>query len=206
MRIPYGYLRNDTGQICVDVEKAKTVRFIYNLYLQGKSLGGIANALKKQNVLSSTGNSLWSRAAIDKILNNERYVPSIISEERFWKVQIERENRTNKDDNGRKATRYNSQNVLSGLLVCGECECNYRRITRPSGEVVWRCAEKVENGKRSKCTNKTTVSEEQIKRIICEKLNLDLFNNNVIKDKIQKISIEKHKTITTLKTSQLLKQ
>lgn len=44
----------------------------------------------------------------------------------------------------RKATRNNSQNVLSGLLVCSDCGVNYRRITRASGEVVWRRADKVE--------------------------------------------------------------
>nr|WP_279287533.1 zinc ribbon domain-containing protein [Flintibacter hominis] len=37
---------------------------------------------------------------------------------------------------------------MSGLLVCAECGHNYRRITRPSGEIVWRCASRVEHGKK----------------------------------------------------------
>ncbi|MDR0531131.1 MAG: zinc ribbon domain-containing protein [Oscillospiraceae bacterium] len=70
---------------------------------------------------------------------NGRYVPWIITEDQFWHAQIERERRSNLDPNNRtrKTARYSSQNVLSGLLVCGDCGRNFRRITRPSGEVVW---------------------------------------------------------------------
>lgn len=47
----------------------------------------------------------------------------------------------------RKATRYNSQSVLSGLLFCAERVHSYRRIAKPSGKIVWRCAGWVEHGK-----------------------------------------------------------
>lgn len=180
MRTPYGYVRTDTNRIRIDIEQAKTIRLIYHLYLQNKSLGGIVDALAEQKILSFTGNPLWSRAAIDKILNNGRYVPSIISEKQFSKVQLEKEHITDINENGRKNIRYNSQNVLSGLLICSDCESNYRRITRISGEVVWRCADKVENGKKSRCTNVVTVSDEEIKRAICNELNLESFDEEIV--------------------------
>ena len=68
-------------------------------------------------------------------LSNQRYIGSIISFDEFFMVQGEKDKRSNlnQDTNQRKATRYNSQSVLSGLLICGECGRNYRRITRPSG-------------------------------------------------------------------------
>jgi len=82
----------------------------------------------------------------------------------------------------RKTARYNPQNVLSGLLTCGDCGRNYRRITRPSGEVVWRCADKVENGKQAICTNTVAVSDGEIQEIICEQLGLEIFDEAAVRD------------------------
>jgi len=70
------------------------------------------------------------------------------------------------DNRTRKTARYGSQNVLSGLLICGEGGKSYRRITRPSGEVVWRCADKVENGRQAACSNMATVPDDEIKEMI----------------------------------------
>ena len=40
--IPYRYLIDINGKLRIDKEKAKTVRLIYNLYLEGLSLNRIA--------------------------------------------------------------------------------------------------------------------------------------------------------------------
>jgi len=203
MRIPYGYtFSEETGQIVVSQQHANTVKAIYDFYLRGKSLGGIADALKTQNIPSPTGNPLWTRAAIDKILSNGRYVPSIITEAQFWQAQIERERRTNTDDNGRKAARYNSRNVLSGLLVCGDCGSSYRRITRSSGEIVWRCANKVENGKKAECSNMMTMSDHEIKKLVCGQLNTDIFDENALRSMVDTIIVSKSEVTLHLKNSQ----
>jgi hypothetical protein len=107
------------------------------------------------------------------------------------------------DDNGRKTARYNSQNVLSGLLVCGECGCNYRRITRLSGDVVWRCADKVENGKQSKCSNAMTVSDEEMKQAICEQLDMDFFDEDTVRDMIDIIAVDKEGIMLQMKPPQI---
>jgi hypothetical protein len=204
MRIPYGYIQTDSDNISVCNQQADTIRWIYELYLQGQSLGGIMESLRKSDIYSPTGNTIWSRAAVDKILSNGRYVPSIISEKQFWQAQIEIENRTNLDEHGRKTARYNSQNVLSGLLVCGECGKNFRRITRPSGDVVWRCADRVENGKHAVCSNTRTVSDAEIKRFICEQLELNSFDECIAQDSIDTITISKEGISLQTKSSQSL--
>ena len=193
MGTPYGYTQNESGAITINQEQAAVVNLICDLYLQGKSLGGIVNILKERGVPSPTGKSVWARAAVDNILSNSRYGPLIISEDRFWAAQIEKERRSNLelDNRTRKTTRYNSQNVLSGLLICGECGKNYRRITRPSGEVVWRCADKVENGKQAACANSLTVTDDEIKGIICEQLGLDVFDEAVVGANIEAIKISR---------------
>ena len=194
MRVPYGY-ENTTGQIKVNPAQANVVRIIYDLYLQGRSLGGIADELRSKCICSPNGNQTWVRAAIDKILVNSRYAPAIVTPERYWAAQIERERRTNIGDDGRKTARYNSQNVLSGLLVCDDCGSNYRRITRVSGEVVWRCADKVEEGKRSDCGNKNTITDTEIKQLVCEVLSLDKFDDQTVKEEIEQIRISNHRIV-----------
>lgn len=134
MKLLYGYTQNQDQKIVINQTQATTVKLIYHLYLQGKSLGGIIEYLKQSNTLSPTGKTEWTRATVDNILFNKKYVPCIISLEQFIAIQFEKDKRTNLQPNDkRKTVRYNSQNVLSGLLICGDCGRNYHRITRSSG-------------------------------------------------------------------------
>lgn len=94
-------------------------------------------------------------------------------------------------DHTRKTARYNSENVLSGLLVCRECGRNFRRITRKNGEIVWRCADRVENGKQAACQNLHTVSDAEVKRAICNFLETDQFDDGEVKRNIYRIEIYK---------------
>lgn len=160
MKIPYGFTADDAGRVTVDETHAQVIQMIYREYLNGNSLGGLAKMLESRHISSPSGNACWGRAAIDKLLSSSKYVPFIISFELYTAVQFEKAARSNQElhNNGstqRKATRYNSQNVLSGLLVCAECGANYRRITRASGEVVWRCANRVE---RRICTQSPSIA------------------------------------------------
>ena len=186
----YGFMLAPEGNISVDQEKANTVRTIYQQYLSGMSLKGIADFLFTQGIPSPRGKAQWTQAVINELLSNQRYIGSIIGFDEFFMVQGEKGKRSNLDEdaNQRKATRYNSQSVLSGLLVCGECGRNYRRITRPSGKVVWRCANRVEHGKRF-CKHSPSISEQQIKDAICVKLGLTTFDEQAVKRHLDFISI-----------------
>ena len=177
MSLPYGFMLAPDGRIAIDKEKANTVRTIYQQYLSGISLKGITDFLFAQSIPSPRGKAQWTQAVISDLLSNQRYIGSIVSFDEFFMAQSEKGKRSNLDEdtNQRKATRYNSQSVLSGLLVCGECGHNYRRITRPSGEVVWRCANRVEHGKRY-CKHSPSIPEKQIKDAICENLSIDVFD------------------------------
>lgn len=100
----------------------------------------------------------------------------IIDKETFDLVQIEKAKRSNTiiDSNNnilRKSTRYSSGNTLSGKIHCGECGKNFRRITTHSGEVVWRCAGRVE--KNGNCKNET-VKQYDIDKKLREKYGCNL--------------------------------
>ena len=70
-----------------------------------------------------------------------------------------------------------------------ECGLNYRRITRPSGEIVWRCASWVEHGKKF-CQHSPSISEDRIKEVLCEKLGLSTFDGDEVKNKVDVILVQ----------------
>ena len=76
MKLPYGYVLID-GTITVHEEKADIVRGIFDDYLAGASLGKIVDLLFKRGVASPTGKVKWTRAAVDKLLANKKYIPMV---------------------------------------------------------------------------------------------------------------------------------
>lgn len=95
--------------------------------------------------------------------------PAIISKEIFVQVQAAKSSRSNVEnsENGgvkRKSTRHSSNSGLSGKIRCTICGRNYRRITTHSGEIVWRCAGRVEK-QSVKCTAPTITGEDLMPEI-----------------------------------------
>ena len=194
MAIPYGLKKMSDGMVRMDTSQIEIVQRIYQRYVGGASLGTIASELEADQIISPSGNSKWSRSVIDKILSNGKYLFYAIPIELFVAAQFEKDSRTNLQTNSdgstqRKTTRYNSQNVLSGLLVCAECGSNYRRITRPSGEVVWRCADRIEKGKQSLCKYSPTITDMAIRNLICKELAISDFDEQFIKQELSQISL-----------------
>ena len=74
----YGYVINPEGNLKIDPAEAKVVRWIFERYLDGDSLGKIAAGLEKQGIPSPTGRPKWNREAIDKLLSNEKYIGRVI--------------------------------------------------------------------------------------------------------------------------------
>lgn len=110
MKIPYGYsLAN--GEIVMENEKAEVVRSIFAYYLAGASLGKVVDILFAKGVLSPTGKPKWTRAAVDKLLGNAKYIP-MVGLTTYMDVQFEKEHRCNVDydqaGHPRKAERYQS--------------------------------------------------------------------------------------------------
>jgi hypothetical protein len=192
MKIPYGFTADDTGRVTIDKTHAQAIQMIYREYLNGNSLGGLAKMLVSRHISSPSGNTCWGRATIDKLLSSSKYVPLIISLELYTAVQFEKVARSNQELNNdgrtqRKATRYNSRNVLSGLLVCSECGANYRRITHASREVVWRCANRVE---RRNCTQSPSIAEKDIIQLICNELGMGTFDVEHVRNSLNQVLID----------------
>ena len=64
MGVPYGYYIAPNGHVAIDQEKANIVRMIYQQYLSGMSLGGIADFLFKSNIPSPKGKEHWTQPVL----------------------------------------------------------------------------------------------------------------------------------------------
>ena len=87
----YGYEVGSNGELAVNPEEAKVVRWIFEQYLAGDSLGKIASGLEQQGIPSPTGRPKWNREAIDKLLSNEKYTGRVLLQKTLstGAVQIE---------------------------------------------------------------------------------------------------------------------
>ena len=188
--IPYGFIQKPTG-IFIEPQQAKVIQQIYQRYLTGDSLEGIADFLFQNGISSPQGKERWIRPVINSLLSNQKYIGYIVSFDDFFMAQGENGHRSNVDENTgkRKVARYSSKNVLSGLLVCAECSANYRRITRPSSEVVWRCANRVEHGKRI-CKHAPSLAEAHLKADLCKFLEMDVFDELKMAEMVDAIFVQ----------------
>lgn len=130
----YGYRHDENGHLVIDEEKAKNVKLIFDMYLDGQSMIGIVKELEKRKILSPTGRTKWCKRTIDVMLSNEKYTgdvellksdksavhylasknnPAIISKKDFKAVQIEKGRRSNAVKDGknskRKSEKYSSK-------------------------------------------------------------------------------------------------
>lgn len=109
MRIPYGFTLVSGGILKINRGEADIVRMIFDYYMAGASLGKVVDMLQAKQVPSPTGKAKWTRAAVDHLLSNEKYI-AIIGLEKFLDTQFEKSARCNvdydKEGAPRKETRY----------------------------------------------------------------------------------------------------
>ena len=74
----YGYDTDPDGKLVTNPDEAAIVRWIFDQYLSGNSLGTIATGLEKKGILSPTGKSKWNREALNKLLSNEKYTGRVL--------------------------------------------------------------------------------------------------------------------------------
>lgn len=68
-----GYERGENGELVINEEQAKTVRLIYDLFLQGLTPHTIANRLTAMGILTPRRKAKWNQGKVRSILTNEKY-------------------------------------------------------------------------------------------------------------------------------------
>lgn len=74
----YGYDTGPDGGLVINPDEAVVVRWIFEHYLNGDSLGRIAAGLEEQGIPSPTGKPKWNREALNKLLSNEKYTGRVL--------------------------------------------------------------------------------------------------------------------------------
>ena len=113
MKLPYGYVLVGE-EVAIHEENANVVRSIFEYYLAGASLGKIVDMLFVKGIPSPTGKPKWTKAAVDKLLANKKYIP-IVGVNGYIDAQLEKDRRCNVDYDKvgypRKPTRYQSPSI-----------------------------------------------------------------------------------------------
>ena len=100
----------------------------------------------------------------------------IIPREVWDKVQVVIAKRNNiksaTDMNMMKKGKYSSKYALTGLVICGDCGSQYRRTTWTANgkRIVWRCVNRLTNGKDA-CGTSPTIDEERLHTGIVKAMN-----------------------------------
>ena len=85
--------RDENGYVYIKEDEADVVRMIYDMAINGHSLQNIQAELQNRKIKSPSGRDKWTRAVIDKTINNKKYLSYIISFEDFVNASAEKESR-----------------------------------------------------------------------------------------------------------------
>ncbi|MDA3731339.1 recombinase family protein [Niameybacter massiliensis] len=130
--------------------------------------------------------------------NHEAIIPKElfhqVQEEKLRRASLNKAAVTRKNNKGEKEkSKYSSKYILTELMVCAECGHAYRRqIWSKYGDksAVWRCEDRLKQGKKSKCQNSPTLKEKQLHEAVMTAINsmventgefIGTFRQNVIR-------------------------
>lgn len=78
-----------TKTVSINEEQAKTVKFIFQSFLDGKGTGEIKFDLEKNGYLTATGLKRWDTATVNRILRNPFYCGRVVYRKVFVKDYLE---------------------------------------------------------------------------------------------------------------------
>ena len=202
--LPYshflGYRKGDNGLPEIVPEEAETVRWIYSLFLSGKTTGSIAGLLTREGIPTPAGKKKWAASTVESILKNEKYKGDALLQKAFTVDFLTKKQKKNEGEvpqyyvenshpaiidpaewklvqrelERRKAIgrSYSGNSIFSSRLVCGDCGGYF-------GSKVWHSTDKY---RRTiwRCNSKFTGEEKcQTPHLTEEEIKarfLDAFN------------------------------
>ena len=194
---PYGiYKEEDTTVYRINEAQAKTIRLIFDLYIQGYGYRRIAAILEEKGHKPPKGDK-WNGGSIGKLLKNEAYIgiynytlgagtpqeesfkldnvyPAIIDDNTWALAQKARLAKKP------KRSKRNRLYLLTGKAVCGSCGKNYvghSSKTKYYKYYYYRC-----NGRSMHARNETSCPAKDIQAEKLEKWVLDNIAHYILSD------------------------
>ena len=219
--LPYsrflGYDRGDDGLPQVNEQEAEIVRYIYRLFLEGKTPGGIATILTTEGIPTPGGKAKWMQGTVRSILQNEKYAGNALLQKKYTVDFLTKKQKINEGEipqyfveNSHPAivlpevfdmvqqemkrrlsnpNRYSGMGFFASKIVCGDCSGYY-------GSKVWHSTDKYRrtiwqcNSKfkgKHKCTT-PHFTEDEIKTRFVTAANMLLSSKNEIAENFKLIS------------------
>ncbi len=90
-----GYERGEQGEWRIQEEQADTVRYIFQRFLEGAAVTGIARELTSAGRRTATGNTTWYYSSVMDILNNEKMVGDLRMQKTYTESFLTHKSRKN---------------------------------------------------------------------------------------------------------------
>lgn len=221
LRFLFGY-KISKGNIEIDVEKAKIVKLIFEMYNSGFGYTKIFKMLKEMHIKSLHGGS-WTPYMVKKVLVNEKYTGNALLQKKFVTDHLTKKLKRNSGqlpmyyaENTRipiidkdvfeKANKTMCANRLkakssklpnnvypfTSKIMCGMCGKNYKR-KKNHGIAYWNCSTYLEQGKNACFTKR--IPEKILVSKACEALGINSFDEKLFKKKIKQIIVPNHETL-----------
>ncbi|AHM57697.1 resolvase domain (plasmid) [Peptoclostridium acidaminophilum DSM 3953] len=207
--LPYkqflGYEKGDDGLPKIVKKEAEVVRLIYKLYIEGKTMAGIARHLIEKGIPTPGGKKKWQSSTVMSILKNEKYKGDAILQKTFTVDFLTKKKKVNEGEvpqyyvenshpaiitpeafdlvqseikKRREAKGYKTGgSCFSGKIICGECGSFY-------GSKVWHSTTKYRRTiwqcnhkfKNDRRCKTPHLYEDKIKEVFVEAFN-EIINN-----------------------------
>ncbi|MDD5916898.1 MAG: recombinase family protein [Clostridiales bacterium] len=141
-----GYRKGADGKPEIDPEEAETIRFIYERFLAGDSLSGIAQKLNDLQVPTPSGKGLWQNSTIQSILSNEKYKGDAIINKTYIKDCLSKKVMVNNGERPKYYVENNHPAIIDAVTFGRVQEELARRSGKPKTKKV---GTKTEQGKYS---------------------------------------------------------
>ncbi len=141
-----GYRRSEDGKPEIVPCEAMTVRFIYERFIGGDSLGKIIEILESEGVKSPSGKDKWQYSTIHSILTNERYKGDAILNKTYIEDCISKKVKINNGERPKFYVENNHPAIIDANLFARVQEELARRTSKPK---VKQEGTKTEQGKYS---------------------------------------------------------
>ena len=172
-----GYDRTENGEIVINLEGAKTVRFIFDSFLSGMSLQHISNELIRRKYVTGKGTLAWNKQSVRRILQNRKYCGDVILQITVTDDLITKHRSVNTGQapqyvvvdgipaiiskqtfflaqgelERRGRARFDNEmtykNGFTGKLIC-TCGANYNRVNSKTS-YSWKCYERIHGSCKS---------------------------------------------------------
>ena len=131
-----GYVKGIDGNLVVNPEQAKLVRYIFSLFLQGMSYQGIATRLANEGCRTSTGKVGWTGSAVKYILTNEKYKGDALLQKSYTADFLTKKALVNKGEVPQYYVEKNHEAIISPTvfdLVQKEIEYRAKHVETTNG-------------------------------------------------------------------------